>query len=97
MMKMLIIMDEDKIFQEGKYNINKINIYLDQLFSKRGMTQDADGWYTNGDFTSCGSLIIKLSSTEWFMDNVQQWLWYDMDDMSTEDLKEHYSREVASA
>lgn len=97
MMKMLVVMDEDKIAHEGKYDLNKINAYLAKLFSKRGMTRDEDNWYVNGNFTACGSLIIKLSSTEWFMDNIEQWIWYDTEDMSTEDLKAHYSKEAVSA
>lgn len=97
MMKMLVVMNEDKISREGKYDLGKINAYLEKLFLKRGMTQDEDNWYINGNFTTCGSLIVKLSSTEWFIDNVEQWLWHDTDDGSTEDLKAHYSKEAVSA
>ena len=57
---------------------------------------DFDGVYLllNGNFTTCGSLIIKLSHTDWFIDNVKEWLWYDSDDSSTEDLKAHYCKEI---
>lgn len=97
MMKMLVEMDEDKIYREGRYDMDKINSHLGKLFSKRGMTKDEDNWYVNGNFTTCGSLIIKLSSADWFMDNIKQWLWYDTEDRSTEDLKAHYSKEGISA
>lgn len=97
MMKMLVVMNEDKILREGRYDLNKINAYLEKLFSKRGMTRVEDNWYGNGNFTTCGSLIVKLSSTEWFMDNIEQWLWYDTEDRSMEDLKAHYSKEAVSA
>ena len=92
MMKMLIKLDEDKIVREKKYDINKINKYLASAFDKRGMSKDKDGWYINGNFTTCGSLIIKLSKKDWFMDNVTDWLWFDSSDSSTDDLKAHYSR-----
>lgn len=93
MMKMLITLDEDKIVSEGKYDINKIQNYLVKSFAKRGMTKDKDNWYINGNFTTCGSLIITLSQKEWFMDNLIEWLWYDSSDSSIEDLKKHYSKE----
>ncbi len=97
MMKMKITLDEDKISKEGKYDINKINVYLAKAFSQRGMSKDTEDWYINGDFTKCGSLIIKLSKTSWFIDNIKEWLWYDTDDSSVEDLKAHYSKEILSA
>ena len=93
MMKMLINLDEDKIISEGKYDINKIKDYLNKSFAKRGMVTSEDNWYINGNFTTCGSLIITLSQKEWFMDNLIDWLWYDSSDSSTEDLKAHYCKE----
>ena len=81
-----------EINSQGKYDINKINDYLTKVFAKRNMPKDEDNWYINGNFTSCGSLILTLSKKDWFIDNVLEWLWYDTDDASTEDLKAHYSR-----
>lgn len=40
-------------------------------------------------------MIIKLSQTDWFMNNVREWLWYDTSDSSTDDLKAFYSGEKA--
>ncbi len=97
MMKMLINLDENKIISEGKYDINKIHNYLSKSFEKRGMTKDKDNWYINGNFTTCGSLIITLSQKEWFMDNIIDWLWYDSSDSSIEDLKAHYGKEKVIA
>ncbi len=48
MMKMHIEMDENKILRDGKYDIGKINSYLDKAFAKRDMTKDSDDWYSNG-------------------------------------------------
>ena len=91
MMKMKIVMDEDKIIKENKYDLTKINGYLENLFQKRGMKKESD-WYVDGDFTTCGSIIINLTSKDWFMDNIEEWLWYDEDDDSIEDLKAHYHK-----
>ena len=93
MMKMKIVMDEDRIAKEDKYDLIKIYAYLDKLFQKRGMKKE-DGWYINGNFTTCGAVIINLTSKDWFLDNVDEWLWYDEDDESTEDLKAHYRKDA---
>ncbi|MBQ9605853.1 MAG: hypothetical protein IJV16_01595 [Lachnospiraceae bacterium] len=92
MMKMLIKLDEDKIAREKKYDINKINNYLTTAFNKRGMSRDKDGWYANGNFTTCGSMTIILSDKDWFMDNISEWLLVDTADSSMDDLKAHYSK-----
>ena len=92
MMKMLIVMEDDKILNEGRYNLLKIKAFLKNAFEKREMEMDSQGWYTGGNFTTCGSLILQLSEKAWFMENVKQWLWYDTDDESIEDLKEYYGK-----
>ena len=92
MMKMFVELDENKILKEGKYNLSKMNLFISSAFAKRNMMLDSDGWYSNGTFASCGSLALILSSKDWFMTNVQKWLWYDDEDGSVEDLKAHYSK-----
>ena len=69
---MFIELDKNKILQEGKYSLDKINSYISNTFKERNMTQDLDGWYSNGTFASCGSLALILSSKDWFMDNAQK-------------------------
>ena len=97
MMKMLIELDENKILNDGKYDLDKINSYLSRAFAKRNMSKESSNWYTNGNFTNCGSLILTLSQKDWFINNIKQWLWYDEDDESIEDLKAHYKKETLSA
>lgn len=94
MMKMYIELDEAKIEHDGQYDVNKIKDYLANAFAKRNMSRDKEDWYINGNFTTCGSLILTLSQKDWFINNVSKWLWYDTDDGSIEDLKEHYSKEI---
>lgn len=95
MMKMLVSLDEEKITREGKYDINKMNDYLNNAFEKRGMKKDKNNWFVNGNFTTCGSLVLKLSQKPWFMDNLLEWLWYDTSDSSIDDLKAFYLKESA--
>ena len=95
MMKMYISLDNNKILREKKYSLDKINNYLDVQFENRGMTKAQDGWYINGDFASCGAMSVKLSRLDWFMDNVDEWLWCDTSDQSVDDLKAFYSKEKA--
>lgn len=92
MMKMLIELDEDKIRKEGIYSLDKMNAYLESLFEKRNMYKDEENWYTGGNFVSCGSLVATLSRTDWFLECVGTWLWYDSSDDSIEDLKAHYNK-----
>lgn len=92
-MQMLVELDENKILNEGKYSLDKINAFISNAFRKRNMIKNAENWYINGNFTSCGSLALILSQKDWFMTNVKQWLWYDEEDGSLEDLKAHYGKE----
>jgi methionine synthase I (cobalamin-dependent) len=99
MMKMLIEFDVDKITREGKYDLDKMKAYLDAEFEKRGVIKDENGLYSNGDFASIGGMVSGLSKTDWFMENVKKWIWYDsfecasekLDDYEAEDLIAHYS------
>lgn len=96
MMKMLIKMDSNKIEHEGKYDLTKIDNYLNEEFSRRGMQKDDDGFYVGGNFSTYGSMIFGLSKADWFIDNVLEWFWYDSDgksdpeDYAVEDLAAHY-------
>ena len=79
------------------FNVHLYSIIynIEKAFAKRGMHKGSDGWYDDGNFTTCGSLILKLSVTDWFMDNLLEWLWMDTTDSSVDDLKEFYSKEAA--
>ena len=93
MQKLRILMNEDKIMRENIYSLNEINRYIKKLIDKRNMFLDSTGWYTNGDFVKCGSLIATLREKEWFLDNVKEWFWYDDKLDSFEDLLEHYRQD----
>lgn len=96
MMKMLIVMDYDKIKQEKKLDMLKIERFFEHEFTKRGIYKDSDGLYVGGDFASFGGMVWGLSETPWFMDNVKTWIWYNSDghsnpnEYTAEDLVKHY-------
>jgi hypothetical protein len=108
MIKMQILMDDEKIVREKRYNVNKVHDALDTLFTEKlGMRKDSDGFYlgagTSHDFSRFGLAYSTLSEKDWFLDNVKVWLYYnsdasyDPDDFVVEDFKEHCLRKLARA
>lgn len=96
MIKMLIEMDQEKIEREQKYDIKKIESYLDDIFSQANAYKDTEGYYTNGTFESFGAIIWHLRELEWFLPNVKKWLWLNSDstgdpkNFEVEDVANHY-------
>jgi len=92
MIKMRIKLDEEKIIREKKYSLNEIKNTLDKIFANAGGFLDDNGEYTNGTFESFGAILAVLKNSDWFMDNVIEWLWKDSDfseestDFEVEDL-----------
>lgn len=41
MMKMLIELDENKILQDGKYSLSKMNSYISNAFEERNMIKES--------------------------------------------------------
>lgn len=93
---MKIILDEEKIAREGKYDIEKINEYLDIQYKKLNIHKDSEGFLVGGNFTTYASIATGFSKKDWFRENVKVWEWYDSDDgtdendFAVEDLMEHY-------
>lgn len=79
MMKMLLELNVDKIEHEGKYDLDKINDYLDKETRNRGIYKDKTGFYVGGSFAAFGGLILSLADNTWFLDNVKEWKWYNSD------------------
>jgi virulence-associated protein VapD len=96
---MQIIMDEGKIIKEGKYNLKKLYASLDDfLVSKLGFEKISDNFYcgrgTRNDYAHFGVAMTTLGKKQWFMENVDTWLYFnsddsnDPDDFDVEDFKE---------
>lgn len=108
MIKMQIILDDDKITRENHYTVAKIHDTLDSYFvDKLGMEKGSDGFYlgtgSGKDFSRFGLAYSSLSEKAWFLDNVKTWLYYNSDasynpdDYVVEDFKEHCLNKLARA
>ena len=98
---MQLIMDTGKIYNERKYDAQKIDCAIDSLLvSEYGFNKSSDGFYyesgNKDDYTNFWSAILMLKDEKWFLNNVKTWLWFnsddsdDPDDFAIEDLIEHY-------
>lgn len=105
MIKMEICMDDVKILQERKYNLQAVHDAVDKAFAQwsfqREQTDSGSVIYKdNGseqDFGRFGCIVNALKKQEWFMGNVLTWILYDSDDSDSaedfvaEDLLAHYA------
>ena len=82
---MQIILDEEKILQEKKYSLEKIQATLDDYFiNQLHILKGEDGFYigsgAKGDFGNFGLAMWTLGKKAWFMDNVKTWLYFNSED-----------------
>jgi hypothetical protein len=107
MIKMQIIMDDEKIRRDGRYNPLKIQKALDDFFlNKLHVRKGDDGFYlgtgTKSDFGNFGLAMWTLGKKSWFMDNVKTWLYFnsedsdDPNDFIIEDFKDFCAQKYAA-
>jgi hypothetical protein len=105
MLKVQVIMDDDKLRHEQLYDIGKVYSAIDSVFvDEYGLIKGDDGFYLESgnkdDFVDFFGAILSLKDEAWFMDNVKTWLWFNSDDSSNpedfaiDDIKEHYLRKA---
>jgi hypothetical protein len=98
MIKMQIVMDDDRIRRQEQYSADKIHHTLDSfLTGKLGLKKSDGGFYLgrgdSKDFSYFGLAFNTLRKKEWFIDNVQTWLYFNSDasddpeDFVVEDFK----------
>jgi hypothetical protein len=85
MIKMQIVMDEDKILREKQYSLSKIYEALDDYFTNPlHVLKGENGFYvgsgTKSDFGNFGLAMWTLEKKPWFMDNVKTWLYFNSED-----------------
>jgi hypothetical protein len=109
MIKMQIKMDEQKIERSGRYSLSKVYGTLDDyLVNRLRFSKDGDGFYVGtgspDDFGNYGLAMVTLGKKDWFMNNVDTWLYFnsedsdDPEDYVVEDFKEFCTeRYLASA
>lgn len=84
MLKLKIVMDEEKIIGEGRYDLSVMLSTIDSIFTNHGLPRQSDGMYTGtgrtDDYARFWRIIWALAKKEWFIENVKEWLWYNSDD-----------------
>ncbi len=77
-----IVLDEEKIKKEGKYNLEKIYKNIDEMAEESGLIKKNKYTYIcKGDEKDLAALGIfnfqNLVEEEWFTKNVKEWIWLD--------------------
>jgi hypothetical protein len=99
MIKMQIIMDDQKIRRDKKYDVAKIHQALDSYMTvDLGLRKAQDGFYlgsnARSDWSHFGLAFNMLRKKDWFLGNVKTWLYFNSDasddpeDFAVEDFKE---------
>lgn len=86
-----IIMDEEKIINDNKYDLDLVYKEIDRLAEFAGMKKiDKHNYISKNDSPSeLGCFIFSnLQECEWFMDNVKKITWFDPED-GIQDVLEH--------
>ena len=92
-----IVMDEDKIRREGKYDLDKVYQNIDELAEYAGLIKKNKYTYIcQGNEKDLAALAIfnfhKLVEAEWFTKNVKEWTWIIKEE-GDENLIEHFKNE----
>jgi len=78
-----IVMDEEKILKEDKYDLDKIYEAIDEIAEFAKMKKIDKYYYVsiNDTPSALGCFVFtNLEEQEWFMENVKEWTWYDKED-----------------
>jgi len=80
---MRIVMDEEKILKEDKYELDEIYRIIDEIAEYTEMKKIDKYYYIskNDSPVDLGCFIFtNLEEKEWFMNNVKEIIWFDKDD-----------------
>lgn len=94
-----IVMDEDKIKREGKYELDKLYQNIDELAEHAGLIKKNKYTYicqgNERDLAALGIFnFMNLVKKEWFTRNVKEWIWLNKNEGDTdliESCKKHYN------
>ena len=101
MKKMQVVLDREKVIREGIYDINRMQHVVDEVFvDENGLIKGDEGYYyarePDGALERFMTATFTLSESDWLLDNVKTWIWYNSDDYPeedcTEDAKEFFLR-----
>lgn len=107
MLKCEVHLDDEKILADGVYTPEEVHNAVDNAFEMFDLVKGENGFYlekgNENDFAHFGSVILSLSRTDWFMDYVDKWIWYNSDDSAdpenfrTEDVLDFYRSKVGES
>ena len=75
-----VVFDEVKIHREGEYDLAEMQTCVDQLFGEYGFHKEGNlyiGPGTKHDFTNAAVVCVACGKSDWFLDNVLEWRWYN--------------------
>ena len=77
-----IVLDEEKILREGKYKLDELYAYLDEMAQHAGLIkQDKHTYLSSGDENDLARLgiftINRVVENEAITRNVKEWWWLD--------------------
>ena len=75
-----IVLDEEKILREGKYKLDELYAYLDEIAAKSKLTkQDKYTYIGKGDDKDLSRVgiftVVEAVGNEAITRNVKEWLW----------------------
>jgi len=85
-----IVMDEEKILKEDKYDLDKIYQAIDEIAEFAKMRKVDKYYYVsiNDTPSALGCFVFtNLQEQEWFMNNVKEIIWYDKVEGITDIIK----------
>ncbi len=94
MLKMVIEFDEEKIKDDGKYDLQKMYACLAERFTENGLKVLENGVYIDEgkekDLMHFMAIATSLPGIEWFKRYIKKWDWYEDDWDEPEDLIETF-------
>jgi len=78
--KMLLEFDEDKVLKEGKYDLDKMKAFVNEICENRGVQRDEEGMYVSRKYETIAAVTTILRHTDWCLDNASKWIWFRSND-----------------
>ena len=95
MMGARIVMDEEKILSEGTYCLDDIYFTLDKFAKECNLIRrDKYTYICRGGSRDLADMyrFAYLENSEWFTDNVKEWIWLDDEDENVDILEKRRKR-----
>lgn len=76
MVKMKVVMDDEKLKSQGVYEVMHAN--LDKIFRSYGITKTEEYIYSGGEDISYLGVVHNLEMCGWFLPFAKEWVWIDL-------------------